>query len=123
MKYDASIEERTARVECDKSPPDHRSLALSEDIGEIVQRAGQLPGMMSLKVQYFNEFESDARYSQNDTMDIDSPKGSALTSRMPQLYTGSLEKAEDGERVLLNHTKGTRHDDLNIIDRLFSGVI
>ena len=123
MEKNASIKEETAGVAYDKSPLENRPLDSSEDVGEIVKRAGQLPDMANFEAQSSKEFKSDARRSKNDMMDTEPPRGSALTSKKPQLSDKTPENAEDEERVILNHNKSRRHDDLNIIDRLFSGVI
>lgn len=123
LENNASIKEGTARVAYDKSPLENRLLESSEDVGEIVKRAGQLPDMVNFEAQSSKELKSDARRSQNDMMNIESPKGSAFTQKRPQLSDRMLEKAEDEERVFSNHTRGRSYDDLDIIDRLFSGVI
>lgn len=120
MKKNASIKEGTARVARDKSPLENRS---SEDIEEIVERDGQLPDMANLEAQHSTELKSNARRGKNDMMEVELIKGSAFTSERPQLSDRTLENSEDDERVFLNYNKGRRHDDLNVIDRLFSGII
>lgn len=123
MANDAVIKERTARIECDKSSLEHGFLVSSEDIGEVVQRAGPLSDTMNFEGQHSKELTSDARHSENDMLDIESPKVSTSTSRRPRLLNKTLEKAKNEERVLLDHTKGGSNDNLNAIDRLFSGLI
>ena len=119
----ASIKERTARVEYDKSSLEDRPSDLLEDVGEIVQRDEQLPDMMEFEIQHPKEPKSVARDGQNNMMDIQSPQGSAFTLKRSQLSNRNLKKPKDEERVFLNHIKGTNHNDLNLIDRLFQGVI
>lgn len=123
MENDATINDRTARAECDKSLLKDCSLASSEDIGETVLRAGQFSGMMNFDAQHSKEPKSDVRHSPNDMMDTEPPKGPAFTPTRPRLVKRTLEKADDEELVLLNHAKGRSHDNLNVIDRLFNGLI
>lgn len=118
------IKERTARVEYDdKSSLTDRPSDLLEDIGEIVQRDEQLSDMMDFEIQRPKELKSVSRDGQNNMMDSNSPKGSAFTSKRPQLSDRNVENPKDEERVFSNHIKGGNYDDLNVIDRLFSGVI
>ena len=123
MENDATIKERTARVERDKSTLERCPLAPPEDIGEVVQRAGQLSNTINLEVHQSKRLKFDARYSPNDILAIESPNGSAFTSTRPRLSSRAPDNAEGDERVLMNHTKGRSRDNLNIIDRLFSGVL
>lgn len=123
LENNAPIKEETVGVKYDRSLLEPRPLDLLEDIGEIVKRARQLPDMANFEAQHSKDFKSNARRIKNDMMDTEPPRGSAFTSKRPQLLDRTLENAEDEERVFLNHSKDRRHDDLDIIDRLFSGII
>lgn len=123
MENDATIKDKPAIKERDGSQLVDCSFGPSEDIGETVLRAGQLSDTANFEASQSNSLKSKSRRSSYELVDIEPADGLVFASTRPQPSESTLEKADDEEPTLLSYASGRGQDNVNAIDRLFSGLI
>ena len=123
VENDATIKDSTTMNECDGSQLVDYSFSSSEDIGETVPRAGQLSDTANFEASQPNLLKSKSKRSLHELVDVEPAEGLVFASTRPQPSESTPEKADDEEPTLLSHAGGRGEDNLNAIDRLFSGLI